>query len=225
MNLSNIIFKCNIFYKNARKSDDIEILKSNINNYVHFSDSERFGISFHKDIHPGNPRGLYGIKLSKEMIDGFVSGIETSEMDQYANRKYIYIFNVNGNILDIDNVNQEEIFIKIRNFLATYYKNKISKWQYDTIRFSDFSAGNPYNKKTIWGPLAYFYQILKYENAVKNEHSFVNIVLRGIGFDGIETNNYKFEDGIKSQICILNPTSINLLNKINNPLFKEQKNE
>ena len=40
-----------------RKVIEIQKLKDNVGKYIHFSDSDRAGISFNKDIHPGNPRG------------------------------------------------------------------------------------------------------------------------------------------------------------------------
>ena len=41
-----------------------------------------------------------------------------------------------------------------------------------------------------------------------------------LGYDAMETSNYGFKDGIKSQIVVLNPKSLNLISKIDNPLNK-----
>ena len=57
----------------------------------------------------------------------------------------------------------------------------------------------------------------------KNEHSGINILLRGIGLDALETRNYGFGDDIASEIAVLNPSSINLIAKINNPMMSKEQ--
>lgn len=205
--------------KFARIKDDLEILKNNVGNYIHFSDSERFGISFHKNIQPGNPRGLYGFKLTKDMVDSFFDKKFHGLMHGYYEKKYIYIFKPSGNILNLDKLNQEDLFKQIKQFVINKYKslsvdNDSAKFVLDNIKYYNFKDFG-----SIWAVFRKLYEELKWLGFAKNEHSFVNIILRGVGYSAIETNNYGFEDGIESQICVLTPEHINLIHQINNPLY------
>jgi hypothetical protein len=216
--LQKLIFKCANFYSLARKSEDLSILKANIGNYIHFSNSERFGISYHKDIHPGNPRGVYGFPLTATIYQRIVENkpeiIERIFYD-YGYSKYIYIFSVKGNILDIDNVNLEELTNKVRNFVRTTYSKSgkdLSGLLSSPSSRLNLSDGSQF--------LRWIDQISK--DIFKNEHSGVNIILRGIGYDAIETKNYGFDDDLHSEIAVLNPTAINLIAKITNPILTKE---
>lgn len=118
--LQALLHRCDAFYKIARKSEGLAVLKANIGNYVHFSSSDRLGINYGGDLHPGNPKAVYGFPLTA----GKYQKIEESKPDafyDYGYNKYIYIFGVTGNILDMDNLNLPELAIKMREFVKTNY--------------------------------------------------------------------------------------------------------
>jgi hypothetical protein len=220
----DLLDKVDLFFKMSSTFDDLDKLRENVGNYIHFSDSDRFGISYHKDIHPGNPRGVYGIKLTPKLVSSFISGMPVDEMYDYSGKKYVYIFSVSGNILNIDSAKHEELFNAVRRFLVTYYSGKVSDFELETIKYSSFAEMNPYAKRNgepgdILPCLRKFYDILRSGGAIKNQHSFYNIVWRGIGVDALETSNNGFHDGIKSQIAVVSPSAAALLHKINNPLY------
>ena len=89
------LFKISEFFlKEARRSDDIEILRQNIGNYIHFTDSERFGINFKKKIlgFGANPKGIYGYPLTESKFNKFIFGQKIREWSSWINAKYIYFF-------------------------------------------------------------------------------------------------------------------------------------
>lgn len=205
--------------KIARKSDDLEILKNNIGNYIHFSDSDRFGISYHKNIHPGNPRGVYGFPLTSNYFQDILNN--RNSFYEFGYGKYIYIFSVNGNILNLDNINLDEMYVKIKSFLEQNYPVSVGNW----IKFWQQTL-NPKSLQTKYKSaeatfLEWLYNIFtdyRRQGLLKNEHSAMNIFLRGAGYDAMETKDYGFGDHIRSEIVVLNPSSVNLIAKITNPL-------
>lgn len=202
----NSLFKsCDLFYKIAKTNEAIAILKSNIGNYIHFSNSERFGISYHKNIHPGNPRALYGFPLTRTNYEN-ISNNKNSFYD-YMYSKYIYVFSVNGNILDIDNINSKDLLEKVKNLIKKY-----PNLNYDISKF-----------KTING--IEFIRLINYLSKMlfKNEHSGMNILLRELGYDAIETKKYGFGDDLESEIAVVNPASINLIAKLDNPMLSKEQ--
>lgn len=206
------------FEKIARKKDALEILKNNIGNYIHFSNSDRFGISFHKNIHPGNPRGIYGFKLTPQKYQSLITKKDLSyNFEYFEHSKYIYIFDVKGNILNLDELNIEDMFNKIKEFINIRNPTEINNY--------NFTFGKPkqetrfiQNDSIIF--LRWLNQVSK--SLFKNEHSGLNILLRGIGYDAIETNDFGFGDSLKSEIAVLNPSTINLIDKIENPLLSRE---
>lgn len=218
----NIFDKCDLFYKLARRPDDIEILKSNIGNWIHFSDSERFGISYHKGIHGNNPRGLYGFPLTSNIVNLIEHKKYSDAIEGYQYNKYIYIFGVNGNILNIDTASKDDLFERIQGFILSYYKGKVDAKELAYLRMLTLeSFKNWQNKVSLMSALAKFYEEIKYLKGVNDKHSFMNIIWRGIGVDAIYTSKEAFEDDIKSQIVVLTPSSINLIDKIDNPMISK----
>ena len=115
MKLQALLHRCDVFYKVARKAEDLAVLKANIGKYVHFSNSDRLGINYGGGLHPGNPKAVYGFPLTA----GKYQRIEENKPDtfyDYGYHKYIYIFDVTGNILDMDNPNLPELVAKMRKF-------------------------------------------------------------------------------------------------------------
>jgi len=214
---SSLIRKINLFeklsqYKVARKVDDLAMLQANIGNYIHFSNSDRFGISYHKDIHPGNPRGVYGFPFTNEKYERIKTN-KPSSFDDYGHSKYIYIFSVNGNILNMDNININDLSNKLREIVTRKYK----KTSYNII-------DNPTIKPYSVPGAEFLYWIGRIARELfKNEHSGVNVLLRDLGYDAIETRKYGFGDNIASEIAVLNPSSVNLIAKINNPMMNKEQ--
>lgn len=197
--------------KVARRADDLNVLKQNVDNYIHFSNSDRFGISYHKNIHPGNPRGVYGFPLDAKKYQ-LIAENKSDIFYDYGYSKYIYIFNVSGNILDMDNINLAELANKVRQFVRT----KAPKTSYYAITIPE---PIPYRKDGT----AFLQWIGQVANDIyKNEHSGINILLRGIGYDALETRYYGFGDDIASEIAVINPSAINLIAKINNPMLSKE---
>jgi hypothetical protein len=214
---SKLIFNIDNFYKTARAFDNIDILKNNIGNYIHFSDSDRFGISYHKDIHPGNPRGVYGFPLTRDKFNRMEKGAHLGSFEEYSESKYIYIFSVNGNILNLENFSIENTIEDIKKFILSRYKNKIDDMYTYYIKhnlLTSFYIGN--KNGGIFTFIHEIFNVLRNNGIVSNEHSTFNIILRAIGYDAIETNNYGFGDGIATQIAVVNPLAVNLIAKINN---------
>jgi hypothetical protein len=212
----DLFHRCELFYKLARKADDLAILKNNIGNYIHFSNSSRLGIHYSGGLHPGNPRAVYGFPLtptSFKFVEGgrekfYEDSVAPAETDIRAwgtESKYIYIFNVNGNILNMDKLNLQELQLKIKTFVRANYP----KGSYHT------SYGRTGPTFLYWvGNIA--------RDNFKNEHSGINILLRGIGYDAIETRRGGFGDDITSEIAVLNPSAINLIAIVNNPILSKE---
>lgn len=211
MKIGVLLDKCDTFYKVARKQEDLAILTSNIGNYVHFSNSDRFGISYHKNIHPGNPRGIYGFTLTPSKLEAIVENNHEAFYD-YGTSKYIYIFSVTGNILDMDNINLEEAASKMKQFVRAKYPK-------GSYHATYVPTPGPYTRSGA--------EFLSWVNRIssdifKNEHSGVNVLLRGMGYDAVETKNYGFGDDIASQIVVINPQVANLIAKVNNPMLSKE---
>jgi hypothetical protein len=210
----DLIHRCELFCKFARKADDLAILKNNIGNYIHFSNSSRLGIHYSGDLHPGNPRAVYGFPLTSVSFQSMLGHSQYKFEDFYefgSGSKYIYIFSVNGNILNMDNLNIPELHLKMKTFVKANYP----KGQYHT-RYIPEPA--PYSKS---GPefLHWVGRIAK--DIFKNEHSGVNILLRGIGYDAIETRRGGFGDDLTAEIAVLNPSAVNLIAIVNNPILSK----
>lgn len=211
----NLLNKIVFFEKLARKNDDINVLKTNVNNYIHFSDSDRIGISFHKNIHPGNPRGIYGIKLTPSLLDSIILNKKTPDIidcQEYIHKKYIYIFSISGNILNLDSMDSKDILSRVKKFVRIHYKNKMKDIYYDVLRTWYYDTDDFF--KEIYK----LYDFIKSSGSVSNEHSFMNIIWRGIGYDALTTENGGLKDGIVNQCVVLSPSAINILHKINNPI-------
>lgn len=214
MKLKVLLHKCDVFYKTARKAEDLAILKANIGNYVHFSSSDRLGINYGGSLHPGNPKAVYGFPLTA----GKYKMIEENKPEafyDYGYNKYIYIFNVNGNILDMDNLNLPELAAKMRQFVKANYGSRGGGYHTTYV-----PTPGPYTRAGAeflsWvGRIA--------EDNFKNVHSGVNILLRGIGYDALETRNYGFGDDIASEIAVLDPSAVNLIAKVNNPMMSKEQ--
>jgi hypothetical protein len=205
---------CNTFYKVARKQEDLSILKANIGNYIHFSNSDRFGISYHKDVHPGNPRAIYGFPLTDKKYQKIVNNV-IDDFYEYGYSKYIYVFSVSGNILNIDSVNAQELSDNLKEILQSKYSKSLRS-KYNIIYPFDVSNGTQFLR--LVGRVA--------KDLFKNEHSGINVLLRDLGYDAIETSKYGFGDDIESEIAVLNPLAVNVIAKINNPMLnKEQLKE
>lgn len=205
---------CNNFYKIARKQENLIILKANIGNYIHFSNSDRFGISYHKDVHPGNPRAIYGFPLTEQKYQKIVKGT-VGAFYEYEYSKYIYIFSVNGNVLNIDSANAKELSDRLKEIVQAKY-SKLLRSNYAVIYPFDVSNGTDFFR--LVGLLA--------KDLFKNEHSGVNVLLRDLGYDAIETSKYGFGDDIDAEIAVLNPSAANVIAKITNPMMsKEQLKE
>jgi hypothetical protein len=219
--MNDLFDRCNQFYKAARKVDDIAILQANIGKYIHFSSSDRFGISYHKNIHPGNPRGVYGFPLTFGRLAAIANN-KVDAFDDYGWNKYIYIFEVGGNILNMDTIDLKEISSKVREFARSKYPS-IANWH---VRYTPEQM--PYQKDghmfMQW--INQVFDDYKQAGVFKNEHSAANILIRGAGYDAMETKSYGFGDDIGSEICVLNPSVITLVAKVNNPMLnKEQLKE
>jgi len=222
MKLDGLINKCNLFYKVARKQDNLEILKSNIGNYIHFSNSDRFGISYHHNIHPGNPRGVYGFPLTPELFNLITKN--NAHMEDYGYSKYIYIFNTTGNVLNLDNFDLKEVAKKIRDFFVSQYGDKVSDL---TIKMLDLhirqiGTGIIGGVKPLHDIISSVINSLTLSNVMVNEHSAFNVIIRGAGFDAMETRKGGFLDNIREEIVILNPATINLITKIDNPMLSKK---
>jgi hypothetical protein len=192
--------------KLSRKKDDLAMLKANIGNYIHFSNSDRLGIHYSGELYPGNPKAVYGFPLTA----GKYALIENNKprlFDPFGDEKYIYVFSVSGNILNMDAPNLEEIAHKVRDFVRG-------------------RKGKSYHILYVPQPLPYASPgatLLEWLNQVaeeifKDRSGGVNVLLRGIGYDAMETHRNGFGDGISSEIAVLNPSAVNLIAKLNNPL-------
>lgn len=211
---------CSNFYKLARKQEDLAILQANIGNYIHFSNSERFGISFNRNVHWGNPRALYGFPFTTQdylIITKLINKeiAESEHFHGYDNFKYIYIFTVNGNILDMDNINLPNLAKKIKNFTTLHYP---ASYQ---VNF-DPSANTHHDGAEFLRWLNRIVNDYLNMGIFQNEHSALNILLRGIGYDAMKTNNFGFGDDIRAEIAVLHPNSVNLLAKIMNPILSKE---
>lgn len=215
MKLEALSQKCHIFYKAARKIEDLAILQANIGKYIHFSNSDRLGINYGGALHPGNPKAVYGFPFTAAKYEKIVQNKPDAFYD-YGYNKYIYIFDVTGNILDMDNLNLPELASKVRSFILSNYP----KGSYHTLYGP---TPGPYSV-----PGAEFLSWLNRiaEDSFKNSAVGVNVLLRGIGYDAMLTMKYGFGDDIASEIAVLNPSCINLVAKIKNPMLtKEQVKE
>jgi hypothetical protein len=207
MELKALLQRCDLFYKTARKAEDLAVLKSNVGNYIHFSDSDRLGIHYSKDVHPGNPKAIYGFPLTPQKC-AMIERDEGEAFENYGYRKYIYIFSVTGNILNMDNPNLTELSAKIKDFVRANYP----KASYHTLYVP---TPGPYTSSGA--------EFLSWLNRIagdsfKDKAVGVNVLLRGIGYDAMETNNYGFGDDIAREIAVLNPSSVVLIAKLNNPM-------
>lgn len=202
---------CNNFYKIARKQENLSVLKANIGNYIHFSNSDRFGISYHKDVHPGNPRAIYGFPLTDKKYQKIIKdGVDS--FYEYGYSKYIYVFSVNGNILNLDSINAKELSNNFKTLLQSKYSKSLRS-NYNIIYSFDISNGTEFLR--LIGQVA--------KDLFKNEHSGINILLRDLGYDAIETSKYGFGDDIESEIAVLNPSAVNVIAKINNPMLNKEQ--
>lgn len=215
MELQTLFSRCNVFYKIARKEEDLATLKANIGKYIHFSNSDRLGINYSGSLHPGNPKAVYGFPLTPIKYQKIVENKPDSFYD-YGYHKYIYIFDVTGNVLDMDNINLPELSTKIKKFVNDNYPK--GNWHAGHV-----PTPGPYARTGVEF-LNWIGRISK--EVFKNEHSGVNVLMRGIGYDAMLTNNYGFGDDIPSEIAILTPSSVNTIAKVNNPMLtKEQIKE
>ena len=210
--MKNIIVYANLI----RVQKDLDILKQNIGNYIHFSDSERFGISYHKNVAPGNPRGLYGFPLTNEKLNAIINKSNLGSWEQFAYGKHIYIFSVNGNILNLEDYNFDQIAKNILSLLKSKYN--FSDQEIYWAKYMDLSTA--IEKRSFFDLIWRLFEILRNKKLVSNEHSYLNTILRLLGFDAIETNANGFNDDMVAEICVVNPLSINLITKIDNPVLK-----
>lgn len=191
-----------------RKAIELQKINDNIGKYIHFSDSDRAGISFNKNVHPGNPRGFYGFPLTKDKATALASG-NREAFDHYGHRKYIYIFDVSGNILDLENFDLEVEFKKLSDLVET-----------SSIKNKDIlpkSIKNLIGNRASYKLLSFIASIM-HELGRKNDNSTMNYLFRKLGYDAILTNKEGMGDYIDEQIIVLTPTSINILHKLENPL-------
>jgi hypothetical protein len=207
------------FCKLARREEDLVTLQANIGNYIHFSNSDRFGISYHKDIHPGNPRAIYGFPLTSSGFKALVEkNFDFPMFQDYGSLRYIYIFNVSGQILDMDNIDLKEMSSKVRDFAKHKFLGK------GNYHLSYDPTSEPYrNSGTSF--MQWLHRIVedyKHNGILSNEHSAMNILLRGTGYDAIKTNNYGFGDDIKTEVAVVNPSTASLIAKVNNPMLTKE---
>ena len=69
----------------------------------HFSNSDRLGINYGGGLHPGNPKGIYGFPLTADKY-GKIEKNEPDTFYDYGYSKYVYIFGVNGTVLNMDDL-------------------------------------------------------------------------------------------------------------------------
>lgn len=191
-----------------RKAIEIQKLTESVGKYIHFSDSDRSGISFNKDVHPGNPRGFYGYPLTPDKAKAISNG-NRDAFDDYGHRKYIYVFDATGNVLNLDKFDLETEFNKLLNYVENStlkYKSTLS-W----MRLEDLQGSRP-SYKLLW----FMQQIVRMLGG--NEHSAMNSLYRKLGYDVILTNTGGLGDDIREQVIVLTPSSINILHKLENPL-------
>jgi hypothetical protein len=201
-----------------RKVLELQKITESIGKYIHFSDSDRAGISFDRDIHPGNPRGFYGYPLTPSRAKAISSG-NRDAFDEYGHRKYIYVFDVTGNILNLDKFDLEHEFQKLLNYVKNSnlkYKDSIS-WMTSS---DDLGRGSSSYKL-----IRFVQQIARMMGT--NEHSALNSLYRKLGYDAIFTRSGGLGDDITEQIVVLSPSSINIVHKLENPLglTKEEEEE
>ncbi len=204
----------NLFYKLATKTTDhsLEVLKANIGKYVHFSDSERLGINFTRSPGPGiNPAGIYGFPLTTKLYQQ-LSG-QGSPPEFYGYLSYIYLFEPTGNILNLDTANSKELHKMIMNFLAT----KLDQENLKTINI----MFRPYGQESFWKYLSLLIERLIAIGSFKNKHVASNVILRNIGYDGIITRQEAMHDDIPSQIVILEPSKMTVIDKLLNPITEK----
>ena len=214
MKFNALLARCNSFVKLARKVDDLATLKANIGKYVHFSNSDRLGINYGGQLHPGNPKAVYGFPLTAAKYEAIVKNVPEAFSD-YGYNKYIYIFDVSGNILNMDSIDLQNESYKIQQFVQQHYRS--------SYHASYIPTPIPYTSDSVEF-LRWIGRIAK--DLFKNVHSGVNVLLRGIGYDAIETKSGGFGDDINTEIAVLNPSAVNLVAKVNNPMLtKEQLRE
>lgn len=215
MRPEDLLRACFAFSKEARKHEDLAVLEANIGNYIHFSSSERLGISYGKNIHPGNPKAVYGFPLTT----GRLNAIKQNKIDAFEGfgySKYIYIFSCTGKILDIDNIDLEEITKRIREFATSKYGSNYH------LMYSPRPRPYTPNGGIFLEWLKQIFTEYQEKGIFKNEHNAANILLRGIGYDALETKKFGFGDDMSSQIAIMNPNAVNLIAKINNPMMSKE---
>lgn len=224
MKLDSLINKCETFHKLARKQDDLAVLKANIGNYIHFSDSERFGISYNKVYNIENPRGVYGFPLTPEHYQSITENKPHSNIEDYAISKYIYIFNTSGTILNLDDFDIKEVGAKIYNFFLSQYSGRVDKSRLKILHdyVDKLINSGTYGLTNLHNIIHGILQTMKKAEILFNTHSGFNVIMRGAGYDAMETRYYGFRDQIKQEICVLDPSKVNLIAKINNPMITKE---
>jgi hypothetical protein len=201
-----------------RKVLEIQKILANVGKYIHFSDSDRAGITFNGGIHPGNPRGFYGFPLTAAKVKSIVDG-NRDAFEDYGHKKFAYLFDVSGNILNLDDFNLENEFNKLLGYVKSNEVLK-SRSTLDWTRFEDLK-GSKDSYKLLW----FISQIAR--SLGGDEHSRLNSLFRMLGYDALKTNKMGLGDDIQEQIVVLVPTSIKILYKLENPmaLTKEEIEE
>jgi hypothetical protein len=216
MKANSLFQHCNQFCKLARKEDALSVLKANIGKYIHFSNSERFGIHYSKGVHPGNPRAVYGFPLTPLKYQALTKD-NFEAFYEFGFAKYIYVFDVSGKILDMDNPDLNTLAKQIAALARSKYG--------PNYHLSYTPQPQSYNKAAGPTLLEWLNDIIEdYRRAgiFKDVHSAINILLRHAGYDAMETRHYGFGDDIGSEIAVLNPPSINLIAKLDNPMLSKE---
>ena len=198
----------------SQRAAEIEKLAASVGKYVHFSDSDRAGISYNKDVHPGNPRGFYGYPLTPSKLNSMLKG-DRDAFDEYGHRKYIYVFDVKGRVLDLESFDLVEEFKKLYDWAK--HQPEIMKTMMTWLEVKDFEQALP-----TWTLLKFMRDVIGHmtrAHMMKNEASAMNFLFRQVlHYDAVVTTNEGMRDDIRSQIIVLTPTAIKILHKIDNPM-------
>jgi len=181
--------------------DPISVIYKYRGKYLHFTHADKLGINT-RGKYPGlNPVGVYGHLITDEIIKAlkesnfkqFSSSMESVNM--YQN---MFIFDFSGEMLDVNQLSAHQL-----DHMVEFFSKK---GLIQTIRYG-------YNGKDI---LSDIINEVKTHTNIKNLHLASNVVLRMLGYSAIKGF---ISAGDPNEICVLDPSKIIVLDKINNPLF------
>ncbi len=190
--------------------------------YIHFSNSDRFGISYHHNVHPGNPRALYGFPITQAKLVQVMRlsrlGDYVEDWADYIESDYIYLFTINApdKILDADTVDPEKVGKAMKKYVIDRFGSRISPD--DQYAFRYFTTPEGMHLFRFVQNVVSFMQRMKVGT---NAASLFNMLLRGAGYVAIETRKGAFGDGIRAEVAIVDPSVVTLRAKYENPWRKQ----